>query len=226
MWETIIQFFIDNQSSIIVSLLIGAVFFILGPLGLWFSGKKVKREKINKAKAEFLDLIESMLVNNEKFSRSKVLTLFRAIERQNGINLESDSDIENLLEDLSLRFARSKHLSAEQKDNYAIKIDELINEINKSDENETKQESILTREREIPKSIKSIIADLKSESENLNSEKLSETVEKLEKYHKRPSGDPFLLTMRIIKEKPKLFLGVMVFYVIVIVLLLSFDILK
>ncbi len=224
MWESIKQFFIDNQSSIVVSLIIGAIFFILGPLGLWFSGKKVKREKINKAKAEFLDLIESMLVNNENLSKSKILTLFRAIERQNGINIELDSDIENLLEDLSLRFARSKHLSAEQKDNYATKIDNLIKSLNQIPDKVASETSIL-RERETPKSIKSIIADLKSESENLDSEKLNETIERLEKYHKRPN-DPILLTARIIKEKPRLFFAVLVVYVIIIALLVYFDVLK
>jgi hypothetical protein len=224
MWESIKQFFIDNQSSIIVSLIIGAIFFILGPLGLWFSGKKVKREKINKAKAEFLDLVESMLVNNENFSKSKILTFFRAIERQNRINLELDSDIENLLEELSLRFAISKHLSAEQKDNYATRIDGLIKSLNQKPDAEIKETSIL-REREIPKSIKSIITDLKSESEKLNSEKLNETIERLEKYHKRPN-DPILLTARIIKEKPRLFLAVLVVYVIIIGLLVYFDVLK
>lgn len=225
MWELVSKFFIDNQSSIIVSLIIGAIFFILGPLGLWFSGKKVKREKIIKAKDEFLDLIESMLVNNENFSRSKTLTLFRAIERQNGISLELDSDIENLLEDLSLRFARSKHLSAEQKDDYAVRIDKLIISLNEKPDHETKDISFLTREREIPKSIKSIINDLKTESENINSEKLKEIIEKLEKYHKRPS-DPFLLVARTIREKPRLFLSVLVVYVIIIVLLIYFDVLK
>jgi hypothetical protein len=225
MWEEIKIFFIDNQSSIIISLIIGAIFFILGPLGLWFSGKKVKREKINKAKAEFLDLIESMLVNNEKFTRSKILTLFRAIERQNGINLELDSDIENLLEDLSLRFAKSKHLSAEQKDDYATKIDELIKSLSQKMENSDEGTSILRREREIPKSIKSILSELKIESKNLNSEKLNESIERLEKYHKRPT-DPLLFTIRIIKEKPRLFLVVLVVYLIIIGLLVYFDLLK
>lgn len=224
MWESVSKFFIDNQSSIIVSLIIGAIFFILGPLGLWFSGKKVKREKIKKAKDEFLDLIESMLVSNENFSRAKILTLFRAIERQNGISLELESDIENLLEDLSLRFARSKHLSAEQKDDYATRIDNLIVNLNEQP-NQAKDISFLIREREIPKSIKTIINDLKAESENLNSEKLNEIIEKLEKYHKRPS-DPFLLAVRIMKEKPKLFLWVLVVYITIIFLLLYFNILK
>ncbi|MGE6221327.1 hypothetical protein ACQKCH_16005 [Nubsella zeaxanthinifaciens] len=224
MWNSISKFFIDNQSSIIVSLIIGAIFFILGPLGLWFSGKKVKHEKIKKAKDEFLDLIESMLVNNENFSRSKILTLFRAIERQNGISLELDSDIENLLEDLSLRFARSKHLSAEQKDEYASRIDKLIINLNEKPDQETKENS-LTREREIPKSIKSIINELKTESENLNSDSLKEIIEKLEKYHKRPS-DPLLLAVRVIREEPRFFLSVLVVYIIIVALLVYFDLLK
>ena len=152
MWNTIKQFLIDNQASIWVSLIVGAIFFILGPLGLWFSGKKVKREKINKAKSELLDLIESMLVNKEQITISKLLTLFRAIERQNSVNLGLDTDLNNILEDLSLRFAKSKHLSSDQKDAYLKQIDDLISDLELSKKKEQSSDSIV--QREIPKSMK------------------------------------------------------------------------
>jgi len=212
MWETIKQFLIDNQSSIIVSIIIGALFFVLGPLGLWFSGKKVKKEKINKAKSEFLDLIESMLVNGENITISKLITLFGAIERQNGINLGLDSDIENLLEDLSLRFARSKHLSPEQKDKYSNEIDNFIQQLYKEEKEENEAPV-----RELPKSLKSIVNDIKKEAEPLDSDKLLEKVESLEKYLTKPS-DPFLRMFTILRERPKLTYWIGLVYIIVILI--------
>lgn len=216
MWESIKQFFIDNSSSIIVSLIIGAIFFVLGPLGLWFSGKKVKREKINKAKSELLDLIESMLVNNEKITISKLITLFRAVERQNGNNLGLDSDLNNILEDLTLRFAKSKHLSSEQKDSYIEKIDALINSI-KSEESRNLKDN---NQREIPKSLKSIITELKLETESANgdSKKMIDKIQQLEDKLKG-KNDPMISMIRILYER-KYFRWVMVIYVIIVLIIL------
>lgn len=218
--ETITKFILDNSASIIVSLIIGALFFILGPLGLWFSGKKVKREKINKAKAELLDLIESMLVNKEQITISKLITLFRAVERQNGNNLGLDSDLNNTLEDLTLRFARSKHLSSEQKDAYIEQIDKLINSIHEQEQ----QEKTLNKNdvRDVPKSFKSIINEIKSEAETLNSEKLNEKIDLLEKKFIRPN-DPFALTFRILTERPKLFFITMAIYLAIVIAVLIFK---
>jgi hypothetical protein len=215
MWDPIKQFFIDNSSSIIVSLIIGAIFFILGPLGLWFSGKKVKREKINKAKSELLDLIESMLVNNEKITTSKLVTLFRAVERQNGNNLGLDSDLNNILEDLTLRFARSKHLSSDQKDSYIEKIDALINSIT-NDENQEKSKENL--QREIPKSLKTIIDELKTESESadIDSKKLIDKIELLENKLKG-RNDPMISVIRILFEK-KYYKWILLIYVIILLI--------
>jgi lipopolysaccharide export LptBFGC system permease protein LptF len=214
MWEATKQFFIDNSAAIIISLIIGAVFFILGPLGLWFSGKKVKREKINKAKSELLDLIESMLVNNEKITLSKLVTLFKAVERQNGNNLGLDSDLNNILEDLTLRFARSKHLSSEQKDGYIERIDGLINSIGKENtiDDSTK--------REVPKSLKSIITDLKSESEQekINPKNLKEKIIQLEnRLSRSTSDDPLFRTLKLMMSR-KYFKWLMIIYLIIIII--------
>ena len=160
-----------------------------------------------------------MLVNNEKITVSKLITLFRAVERQNGNNLGLDSDLNNILEDLTLRFAKSKHLSSEQKDVYIDKIDKLIESVNKQelpDEEKTQIEK-----RELPKSFKTIIKDLKaeSESENIDKKKLNEKIDQLEK-RLVGTSDPFLRMIRIIREKPQLFWTAMLVYVIIVVLVL------
>lgn len=214
MWNTVKQFCIDNSASIIVSLLIGALFFILGPMGLWFSGKKVRREKIHKAKSDFLDLTESMLVNKEKVDIPKLLILFRAVERQNGIDLGLEADIENLLGDLALRFSQSKHLSSEQKDAYIEQLNALLAKLYEPD----KSEQAMAEEtpRPLPKSIQSVVSELRQVAEKLDSSELKEKIDQLEKSY-RPPTDPFSLTFRLIRERPRFFLIGMLVYAIIIV---------
>jgi hypothetical protein len=59
----VLEFWKQNSTSIIISLIVGFVFFVLGPLGLWFSGKRIRKERIRKAKETLLDLLEEMIVN-------------------------------------------------------------------------------------------------------------------------------------------------------------------
>ena len=64
MWVEISQFWHENSANIIVSLIIGFVFFVLGPLGLWFSGKRIRRERLRKAKETLIDLLEGMVTSH------------------------------------------------------------------------------------------------------------------------------------------------------------------
>jgi hypothetical protein len=52
------DFWNNNSGNIIVSL----IFFILGPIGVWFSGRRIRLERIKKAKETLLDVFESMVV--------------------------------------------------------------------------------------------------------------------------------------------------------------------
>lgn len=214
MWESIKQFCSANSASIIVSLLIGAVFFILGPLGLWFSGKKVRKEKVHKAKSDFLDLTESMLVNKEKIDIPKLLILFRAVERQNGIDLGLESDIENLLGDLALRFSQSKHLSSEQKDAYLEQLNGLLEKLYEPVKNELQPPE--EPARTLPKSMQSIVSDLRQTADRLDSAELKEKIDQLEKSYRRPT-DPISLSFRIIRERPLVFVFVLLLYVVILV---------
>jgi len=218
MWAAIWKFILANQASIIVSLVIGTLFFVLGPLGLWFSGKKVKREKINKAKSEFLDLVESMLVNKEDITISKLLTLYGAIERQNEIRLDYDADIQDLLEDLTLRFARSKHLSPEQKNEYSTQIDQIIGHLNEPPKNDDEEK------RELPKSLKSILSETRVilDSEVVDRELIKTKLDSLEKHYYRPNEVLFSAINTIIKN-PKLFIAVIILYIIIISAVIYFT---
>lgn len=70
------KFLTDNSANIIVSLVVGLVFFVLGPLGLWFSGKKIRQERVRKAKETLGDLLEGMIVNQTKVDQKKARICF------------------------------------------------------------------------------------------------------------------------------------------------------
>lgn len=126
----IYDFFINNSSNIIASLVAGVVFFVLGPVLIAISNRKYRRERLNRAKSSYLVLIESMLVNSETISKEKLVTLLSAVNREHQIHLEPNVDLQNILEDLSLRFAKSKHLAPTQKDSYLQHIRTLIDNLN------------------------------------------------------------------------------------------------
>ena len=90
MLDSILEFWRSNSASIIVSLIVGFLFFVLGPLGLWFSGRKIRRERIRKAKDSLLDLLEGMVVNQAPTGERKLRSVFRAIEREIDIDLSGE----------------------------------------------------------------------------------------------------------------------------------------
>lgn len=174
MWDEIVKFLTDNRASLIANLVAGLVFFVLGPVVIGFSNRKFRKEKLNRAKDAFLDLLENMLVNKEGVTKEKLTTLFHAVSREHSVNLEVDTDLQYLLEDLSLRFAKSKHLSPAQKDEYSNRIEEIKKLLEKQPEPE---------ERRMPKSYNRIFEELEATidtgDKTIISKQLNELKEKL-----------------------------------------------
>ena len=102
-----VNFCHNNSSNIIVSFITGLIFFVLGPIGLWFSRKKIKQERTRKAKDALLDIVEGMLVNQEKIDEQKLSVLFRDVERDIDVDLGENYDVDRLLEDITLRFEKA-----------------------------------------------------------------------------------------------------------------------
>ena len=117
--DSIAAFWSANYENILISFGIGFVFFVLGPMGLWFSGRKIRKERIEKAKDMMIDLVEGMIVNQEDITNVKLRKLFGAIEREVNVAIDSAYDLERLFEDVALRFQRSKHLDTQQKNDYS-----------------------------------------------------------------------------------------------------------
>lgn len=208
-WNSIVDFTSKNWDNILVSIITGILFFVLGPLGLWFSNKKIRKEKIVKAKEQLLDLIESMLVSNESITSRKLTNVFYAIGRQNSINLEFETDLNNILEDLILRFASSKHLSATQKDEYIKRVHEILDELSKAEKAAINEES--EKPKVIPKSYKRLIEEIESKVSSNELENIKSSIDELkEKLSSTPVDSPlvriFSIYAKVYKRSPLVFI--------------------
>lgn len=132
MFDLMRTFWEQNSSSIIVSAGVGFLFFVLGPLGLWFSGRKIKKERIRKAKEVLIDLLEGMIVNQGFVDAEKLRLLFLAVERDVDIDLSGEYRIVDWLNDVVLRVERSRHLGSDQKKQYYDYVKMLSDDLLKS----------------------------------------------------------------------------------------------
>lgn len=191
MWESVIQFWQNNSSNIIVSLIVGFIFFVLGPLGLWFSGRKVRRERIRKAKEVLIDLLEGMIVSGSEIDERKLRSLFRSVERDVDIDLSGEYHIDHWLGDVALRFERSRHLGSDQKKSYYDNIKSIIDELHSKQNREPAFE--------VPRKYEPILNDLKSSFSNNDVKRSEEIIEELEKSLaiRDRSSDPLLNVFRI-----------------------------
>ncbi len=217
--DQIISFWTQNSSNIVVSFVIGFVFFVLGPIGVWFSGRKIRRERIKKAKELLIDLAEGMIVSHEEITLEKLKKMFRAIEREVDVSIDSHYDLERLFEDVMLRFQRSKHLDSEQKDAYAKKLSELNSFLAKKDQ---VKETV-----NIPKSYEKLFSELSSNIERNEKEAINENLEELKKKVARRNGinDPILnvfgFYLRFLQEKPVLFIVALILSISIYIVLLQ-----
>lgn len=228
MWEKISTFLSENQTSLITNLIAGLVFFIFGPVIIGFSNRKIKKEKLNRAKESYLDLLENMLVNKETVTKEKLTTLFHALNREFNIKLEEIIDIQSLLEDLMLRFAKSKHLSPIQKDEYSTKIETIKHSIEIDLEARTS--------KTIPKSYKKIFEDIDKNIELNNKENLITSINQIKE--KINEEDPLNIGLNIFpfsgeinylikqwKRRP-IFMSMVLLLIIIIYVFIIFFVVK
>jgi len=199
MWDTLAQFWHDNNANIIVSLVISFVFFVLGPLGLWFSGKRIRRERIRKAKEALIDLLEGMIVNQANVDEAKLRSVIRAVERDIDIDLSGEYHIDYWLGDVVLRFEKSRHLSAEQKQQYYDAVRKIIDEIHSKTDKKT---------MEVPRKYEPILNDLKSALSSGETTRASHVVEELERalvmreHSQDPLWNVFQFYTRLYQKSP------------------------
>ena len=124
-----IYFFIQNWVSIIFAIFLASIFYLLSARGI----KKVitsrQEERLKIAKESIVDVLEHQIINNSDINTDKIIHLLNATSRERGVNLTNEYTSLDLLEDLELRFAKSKHLKNDQREEYIGKIEILLKNI-------------------------------------------------------------------------------------------------
>lgn len=210
-------FLSENWQTILITLLCGLIFFIAS---LYFYGgykeKAIEHERYKKAKETVIDILESSLINKQSILPERIKHLISASEREQSTELKDPPKI--LLEDLELRFEKSKHLDTEQQTRYIDQIEEMISKI----ESESKISSV-------PLSYEEILTSLK---ENIETEKkddalndLDQLSTKISTFYRRKEVSSIFMFARVIREKPMKFIAIMILY-FAIILFFTFILLK
>jgi hypothetical protein len=221
--EVLLKFWNENYSNIMISLGVGFVFFVLGPIGVWFSGRRIRQERVRKAKEMLIDLIEGMLVTQEQITTAKLKQLFNAVEREVETTIDSDYDLERLFEDVALRFQRSKHLDSTQKDSYSSTLLSLTESLEKSQE---------AGVRVIPRNYKALIEELREAIGSNDQDKATKAIEEIEeKVSKIPQeAEPFIkiisMQKKMIREHPYIFGSVIVGYFVFVAVMVISGVIK
>ncbi|POA86211.1 hypothetical protein C1882_10505 [Pseudomonas sp. FW305-E2] len=121
--------FISNNwlsiASILIGVLVAYVFYRLQQK----DSASAASERTKHATSDLLDVVESYVINKQDLSRTLIDNLIQAAERFHKVSLSSSCTPITLLQDVSLRLQRSRHLDIPQKSNYSTKIEELISDV-------------------------------------------------------------------------------------------------
>ena len=158
-----------------------------------------------------------MIVNQEAISNEKLTMMFRANERENEISVGTSYDLERLFEDVILRFQRSRHLDASQKDAYAQTLSALSRSLRDAEtsEGQGRRETYRALVRRIAEAIEAghtkgalkLLSDLDGQLQQAQQQE-SVLVSMWAGY------------VNLLRKRRKLFVAVLVVYVIVIVVAL------
>ena len=216
-------FWDEHGTTLAITLGAGLLFFVLGPLAAAFSRRKIRRERVDKVKDSLANLLEGMLVNQEDISGDKLHRMLRATEREADVILGSAYDLERLIDDVSLRFQRSPHLDATQKNGYLKTLSDLADALAKSEEEEVDR-------RTVPVSYDRILSGLTSSMESGDKEKASVYIARLKEKLSRgvfsDSDDlPFPLFSSYLRlmRRPKIVRVLALVYLVLIVLYVIFN---
>ena len=203
MWDAVAQFWRLHSTNIIITLVVGVAFFVLGPLGVWFSGKKIRRERVRKAKETLIDLLEGMVVNKAQVDEAKLTSVLRAVERDVDIDLAGEYHGDDWLGDVVLRFEKSRHLSADQKQQYYDAVRKISDEIHVKTDQKPRVE--------VPRKYEAILNDLKNSLASNDTGRFASSLEELERAlsQRERSQDPLLnvwgLYRRLYQRSPVTF---------------------
>ena len=177
-WEPLKKVLSENAfniASIAITLLVAVAGLIVD--------RKLRRFRYRKAKESLIDLLEGELVGGVSVDETKLRALFKAIEREAEVDLAGDYAIEDWMGDVLLRFEKSRHLSAGQKQTYYQSMRSLSEEVRVQQQGQ--------KQPTIPRKFSVIIADLE-ESLKPDSPKGEQALRELEQL----MSDRFAISLR------------------------------
>ena len=210
MIDEVLVFLSKNWETILITFLFGLIFFIVGVSSLRYKVKSAEYERYKKAKETVIDILESSLINKQSISPERIKHSISASEREQNTELKDPPKV--LLEDLELRFEKSKHLNTEQQTYYIDQIEEIIAKI----ESEFKISSVPLSYEEVLTSLKENIEKGKKDAAFKDLDELSIKIRRLVRIAKYPTVPLF--------EPPAIyfFMALFIVYVVVLFLLLIF----
>ena len=127
-----------------------------------------------------------MIVNQAQTDEAKLKSVLRAVERDIDIDLADEYHLDDWLDDVVLRFERSRHLSADQKQKYYDSVRKISDEIHVKNNRKPRPE--------IPRKYEPILANLKAAIESNEKAQAMVSAEELERVlSQRERGqDPLL----------------------------------
>ena len=124
--DSAINYIIQNWVSITIAIFLASLFYLLSARGIKKLITSRQEERLKIAKESIVDVLEHQIINNSDINTDKIIHLLNATSRERGVNLTNEYTSLDLLEDLELRFAKSKHLKNEQREEYIEKIEILL----------------------------------------------------------------------------------------------------
>jgi hypothetical protein len=109
-------------ASIIVGAVVAYFFYKLQKKDL----TSAENERIKRARDELLDVIEGNIINKQSLTGDLINNILCAVEREYQVSLVEILNPINLLQDVSLRLQKSRHLGISQKTTYTEEIEKLI----------------------------------------------------------------------------------------------------
>lgn len=206
-------FLSKNWESILITFLFGFLFLIVGLYFFRYKEKSAEYERYKKSKEIVIDILESSLINKQSISPERIRHSISASEREQNTELKDPPKV--LLEDLELRFEKSKHLDPEQQAHYIDQIEEIISKI----ESKSKSSSVPLSYEEILTSLKENIETGKKDDALKDLDQLSIKISDLYRRSKLP---PSFVLYRIVTENLKTIISFLIVYFIILLFALLF----
>lgn len=127
--DSAIDYIVQNWKSIIFTIALSSIFYFLSSRGLKKLIASRQEERLKIAKESIIDVLENQIINNSDIDNDKIIHLLNATSRERGVNLIQEYTTLDILEDLELRFVKSKHLKNDQREEYIRKIEILLKKI-------------------------------------------------------------------------------------------------